>query len=121
MVRVASGVITQVFHFERQTALSAFAIFRKRGAGAWTAMTTPTVTENDSVNAPGIYSVLMDEDMVITALTATEEMCFYITAGGMQPHLEKIEIFKARPDVNIEEVNNKQLIGDGGATPFNVA
>ncbi len=56
-------------------------------------MTTPTISEGDSTNAPGIYELLLDEDMSLAANNLTEHMAFYITAAGMSPVFLEVELF----------------------------
>ena len=102
-MRIASGVTDQVIYFvavdstdftTRETGLSSFTVYRDRNGGGATAMTTPTVTEVDATNMPGVYKLLLDEDMTIGSGNDTEEMVFHITATGMAPVTRTIELFR---------------------------
>lgn len=103
MLRVESGVLTQVLDFvavdstdlkTRETGLTTFTVYRSRGGGTATVFTTPTVTEKSSANMPGVYHLLLDEDMSITAGMLTEVMTFHITQASMAPVTISIELFK---------------------------
>ena len=99
-MRVASGDTTQQIYFvaldtggSRVTGLSSFTVYRSRDGAAAAAMTTPTVIELDATNMPGVYALLLDEDMTIDAGSpATEEMAFHIAASGMQPVTRTVEL-----------------------------
>lgn len=102
-MRVLTGDITRVLFFKAvdatdlktpETGLSSFTVYRMRGTGAAAVMTTPTVTELDATNAPGIYKLLLDEDMVITAGKFEENMLFHITHASMAPVEREIELFR---------------------------
>ena len=119
-MRIPSGVTDQVTYFvaldstdfvTRETGLSGFTVYRDRNGGGATAMTTPTVTEVDATNMPGVYKLLMDEDMSVGAGNYTEEMVFHITATGMAPVTKTIELFSN----NVEQINGTPVIGAGTA------
>lgn len=102
MIRVPSGTTDQYLYFAAydavdfttlKTGLSSFTVYRARNGGSATAFTTPTVAEVSSANMPGIYSLLLDEDMTITSGNEEEEMVFRITASGMAPVSMKISLF----------------------------
>ena len=87
-MRIPSGVTDQYIYFvavdatdlkTRETGLSGFTVYRSRNGAAAAAMTTPTVNEVDSTNMPGVYELLLDEDMTIGSGNDSEEMCFHIT------------------------------------------
>jgi hypothetical protein len=59
-------------------------------------MTTPTVNETDSTNMPGVYELLLDEDMTIGSGNDTEEMAFHITATGMDAVTRTIELYRSK-------------------------
>lgn len=110
MTRIASGVTDQGLYFvaldatdftTRETGLTGFTVYRSRNGGTATAMTTPTVTELDATNMPGVYFLLCDEDMTITAGDAEQEMTFHITKTGMAPVTKTISLF--RPAVSAGE------------------
>jgi hypothetical protein len=86
-------------------------------------MTTPTINETDSSNMPGIYELLLDEDMSIAAGNDSEEMIFYITHAGMAPVKRVIELYRPKitagetlstsggvAEANLEEIMDHQLI-----------
>jgi hypothetical protein len=101
-MRFASGVTDQYLYFvavdstdlkTRETGLSSFTVYRSRNGGAATAMTTPTVAQLSAANMPGVYSLLLDEDMTIDAGDATQEMVFHITQAAMAPVTRVIELY----------------------------
>ena len=101
-MRIASGVTDQIISFvavdatdfaTRETGLSSFTVYRSRNGGTATAMTTPTVAELDATNMPGVYTLLLDEDMTIGGGNDTEEMVFHITQASMAPVTRTIELF----------------------------
>ena len=109
-MRIPSGVTDQFIYFvavdatdktTRETGLSSFTVYRSRNGAAAAAMTTPTVNETDATNMPGVYELLLDEDMTITAGNDSEEMAFHITATGMEPVTRTIELY--RPKVTAGE------------------
>lgn len=105
-MRMPSGVTDQVIYFvavdstdlkTRETGLTSFTVYRSRNGGAATAYTTPTVTELSSSNMPGVYSLLLDEDMTIDSGDHSQEICLHITQASMAPVTRVIELY--RPDV----------------------
>ena len=104
-MRIPSGVTDQYIYFvavdatdfsTRETGLSSFTVFRSRNGAAAAAMTTPTINETDTTNMPGVYELLLDEDMTIAAGNDSEEMCFHITATGMAPVTRTIELYRPK-------------------------
>lgn len=104
-MRIPSGVTDQVIFFvavdatdlkTRETGLTTFTVYRARDTGAATAMTTPTVAELSAANMPGVYSLLLDEDMTIAAGNDSEEMVFHITQAGMAPVTRSIELYRPK-------------------------
>ena len=81
----------------RETGLTSFTVYYSLDdAGSATAMTTPTVTEIDATNMPGVYSLLLDESGM-TTLTAghdTEELSLHITQAAMAPVTRTVEIYR---------------------------
>lgn len=116
MQQVLSGTTDQVVNFRAPSGLAGvLTVYRKRGTGSWTAMTTPTISEDDPTNAPEEYSLLMDEDMTISAGKTTELMQFEIKAPdsyGMVPVKAEVEIY-ANLEVNVKEMNDATVLGDG--------
>ncbi len=104
-MRIASGVTDQYIYFvgvdatdftTRETGLSSFTVYRSRNGGAAAAMTTPTINETDTTNMPGVYELLLDEDMTIDAGDDTQEMVFHITHAGMAPVTRTIELYRPK-------------------------
>jgi len=91
MLQIQSGVTDQYCYFvavddttgARKTGLSSFTAYRSRNGGAATAYTTPTVTEVDATNMPGLYKFLLDEDMTIDAGDFSQEYALHIKSSGM--------------------------------------
>lgn len=105
MTRIASGVTDQYVYFvavdatdlkTRETGLTTWTVYRSRNGAAAAAMTTPTINETDSVNMPGVYELLLDEDMTIDAGDETQEMVFHITHSGMAPVTRVIELYRPK-------------------------
>jgi hypothetical protein len=104
-VRIASGVTDQYIYFvavdatdfaTRETGLSSFTVYRSRNGGTAAAMTTPTINETDATNMPGVYELLLDEDMTIDSGDETQEMAFHITHAGMAPVTRTIELYRPK-------------------------
>ena len=104
-MKIASGVVDQLMFFvavdsadlkTRKTGLTTFTVYRVRDTGAATAMTTPTVAELSAANMPGVYSLLLDEDMTVAAGNETEEMVFHITQATMAPVTRVIELYRPK-------------------------
>lgn len=104
-MRIASGTTDQYIYFvavdstdlkSRETGLTGFTVYRSRNGGAAAAMTTPTVNETDATNMPGVYELLLDEDMSIDAGDDTQEMVFHITQASMAPVTRTIELYRPK-------------------------
>ncbi len=102
-MKILSGVTDQVVYFvardankARLTGLSGFTVYRSRNGSTPVVMTTPTTTEPDGTNTPGVYTLLLDEDMDIGSGNFSEEMLFHISnpAGGMVEVDRTIELYK---------------------------
>ncbi len=109
-MRIPSGVTDQYIYFvavdatdlkTRETGLSAFTVRRSRNGAASAAYTTPTVNETDSSNMPGVYELLLDEDMTIDSGDQSQEVCLHITCTGMAPVTRIFELY--RPSVTAGE------------------
>lgn len=120
-MKIPSGVTDQFIYFvavdatdlkTRETGLTSFTVFRSRDGAAAVAMTTPTINETDSTNMPGVYELLLDEDMTIASGNDTEEMAFHITQASMAPVTRTIEIF--RPKITIGNTLDVTATGAGG-------
>ena len=114
--RVASGDTNRVIYFQRQTGLSSFTVYQARNGAAWVVHTTPTIAEDDSTNAPGIYAFLIDQSMTVTGSNITEGMAFYVTHPGMQPVFLQCEIFKTPIEADIIKVAGGADIQASGTT-----
>lgn len=104
-MRIPSGVTDQYIYFvgvdstdlkTRETGLSSFTVYRSRNGAAASAMSTPTVNETDSTNMPGVYELLLDEDMTIGSGNDSEEMVFHITHAGMAPVTRTVELYRPK-------------------------
>jgi len=109
-MRIPSGVTGQYIYFvavdatdfaTRETGLTTFTVYRSRNGAAAAAYTTPTVTEVDSTNMPGLYKLLVDEDMTIGAGNDSEEVALHVTHAGMAPVTRTIELY--RPKITVGE------------------
>ncbi len=78
----------------RETGLATWTVYRSRNGAAEVAYTTPTVTEIDATNMPGVYALLLDEDTTIAAGSDSEEYCVHITHAGMAPVTRTIELYR---------------------------
>lgn len=135
MARFVSGVTDQFLYFvavdatdltTRETGLSSFTVYRSRNGAAAVAMTTPTVNETDSSNMPGVYELLLDEDMTIGSGNDSEDMVFHITQASMAPVTMTVELYRPKVtagetltvssgivESNVKEVNDVTVTGIG--------
>lgn len=117
---IPSGVTDQYIYFvavdstdftTRETGLSTFTVYRSRDGAAAAAFTTPTVNETDATNMPGVYELLLDEDMTIGSGNDVEEMAFHITATGMAAVTRTIELcrpkFTAGSTLALADINTE--------------
>lgn len=104
-MRIPSGVTDQYIYFvavdstdlkTRETGLSSFTVYRSRNGGTATAYTSPTVAELSAANMPGVYSLLLDEDMTIDSGDDTQEICLHITQASMAPVTRVIELYRPK-------------------------
>lgn len=104
-MRIPSGVTDQFLYFvavdatdlkTRETGLATFTVYRSRDGAVAAAFTTPTINETDSVNMPGVYELLLDEDMTIAAGNDSEEVCLHITHAGMAPVTRVYELYRSK-------------------------
>jgi len=102
-MRFPSGVTDQYLYFvavdstdliTRETGLSSFTVYRARNGAAAAAYTTPTIAEVSSTNMPGVYSLLLDEDMTIGSGNDSEEVVLHITQASMAPVTLKFELYR---------------------------
>jgi hypothetical protein len=101
-MRIRSGVVDQYIYFvavdatdfvSRETGLASFTVVRSRNGAANVTYTTPTVTEIDLTTMPGVYALLLDEDMSLDAGDYTQEVALHITHAGMAPVTRTFELF----------------------------
>jgi len=121
MLRIETGTVDQEVYFDGENSgLSGFTVTRARNGAAAATMTTPTVTEVGAL-LPNIYSLLLDEDMILGAGNVTEHMVFYITAAGMPPKLVEIELFSsASADVTAIKAKTDLLAFTSGNVDSNI-
>lgn len=103
MRRYTTGTTDQYIYFvavdsvdfvTRETGLSSFTVYRARNGAAAAAYTTPTIAEVSSANMPGVYSLLLDEDMTITSGNNSEEVVLHITQASMAPVTLVYELYR---------------------------
>jgi hypothetical protein len=118
-MRIPSGTTDQYIYFvavdatdstTRETGLTTFTVYRSRNGAAASAMTTPTINEVDATNMPGVYELLLDEDMTIGSGNDSEEMIFHITHTGMAPVSRSIELY--RPKITVGNTLSVEEDGD---------
>lgn len=121
---IPSGVTDQYTYFvavdstdftTRETGLSSFTVYRSRNGGAAAAFTTPTINETSSANMPGVYELLLDEDMTIDSGDDVQHMVVHITATGMAPVTKEFCI--GRPKITAG--NTLTVASDGDLTEVN--
>ena len=104
-MRIPSGKTDQVLYFvaidstnytSMKTGLSSSTVYRARNGAAAAAYTTPTIVEVSSANMPGIYSLLLDEDMSVASGNDSEEVVLRITATGMVPVTRVFELYREK-------------------------
>lgn len=126
-MRFLSGVTDQYIYFvavdatdlkTRETGLSGFTVYRSRDGGAAAAYTTPTINETDTTNMPGVYELLLDEDMTIAAGNDSEEVCLHITHASMAPVTRTFELY--RPKITAGETLTVAS-GNGNAAVQSIA
>jgi hypothetical protein len=119
---IPSGVTDQYTYFvavdstdftTRETGLSSFTVYRSRNGGAAAAFTTPTINETSSSNMPGVYELLLDEDMTIDSGDDVQHMVVHITHAGMAPVTKEFCI--ARAKITAGNTLTVDSEGDGNA------
>ncbi|RWB05472.1 MAG: hypothetical protein EOQ39_22390 [Mesorhizobium sp.] len=102
-MRIPSGKVDQYIYFvavdsvdlkTKKTGLTGFTVLRERNGLNRSFYTTPTIVELDSVNCPGLYRLLVDEDTSIAAASDAEEYVVHINVAGMAPVIRVIELFR---------------------------
>ncbi len=128
-MRYVSGVTDQFLYFvavdatdlkTRETGMTVgnLSCYRSRDGGTATIFTTPTFAEVDATNMPGVYTLLLDEDMSLAAGNDSEEMTFHIKESGgvMAPVTRSIELYRAK----ITAGNTLGVESDGDVTKVNL-
>ena len=127
-MRIASATVDQYLYFvavdatdlkTRETGLATWTVYRSRNGAAAAAFTTPTINETDVTNMPGVYELLLDEDMTIAAGNSTEAMVVHITHAGMAPVTLEFELF--RPTVTEGNTLAVDASGNGASDIIEVA
>lgn len=102
-MRYPTGTTDQYIYFvavdatdlkTRETGLGTFTVVRSRNGAADVTYTTPTVAEVDAVTMPGVYTLLLDEDMTIGAGNDSEQVCLHITQASMAPVTLVYELYR---------------------------
>lgn len=102
-MRIPSAKVDQYIYFvavdatdlvTRETGLATWTVYRSRKGAAEVAYTTPTITEIDATNMPGVYALLVDEDTTIDSGSDSEEYAVHITHAGMAPVTRTIELYR---------------------------
>lgn len=102
-MRYPTGTTDQYLYFvavdstdlkTRETGLTTFTVVRSRNGAADVTYTTPTVAEIDATTMPGVYTLLLDEDMTIGAGNDSEEVCLHITQASMAPVTRVFELYR---------------------------
>lgn len=91
----------------REPGLSSFTVYRSRNGAAEVLYTTPTITEIDATNMPGVYALLLDEDTTLTGTHGSEEYVVHITHAGMAPVTRAVEIFALAAESILAACANK--------------
>lgn len=79
-----------------ETGLATWTVYRSRNGAAEVAYTTPTISEIDATNMPGVYALLIDEDTTLGAGVDSEEYCVRVTHAGMAPVVRTLELYRAK-------------------------
>jgi hypothetical protein len=117
-MRIPTGTVDQYIYFvavdatdyvTRETGLSSFTVYRSRNGAAAAAYTTPTINETSLANMPGVYELLLDEDMDLGAGNDSEEVCLHITHAGMAPVTLTFELYRT----NLTAVRGTPVTGSG--------
>lgn len=126
-MRIPNGVTDQYIYFvavdstdlkTRETGLSSFTVYRSRNGGAAAAYTTPTINETDTTNMPGVYELLLDEDMTIDSGDDSQEVCLHITQASMAPVTRTFELY--RPKITAGNTLDVSATGAAGLDLNNI-
>lgn len=129
---IPSGVTDQYTYFvavdsgdkvTRETGLNSFTVVRSRNGAADVTFTTPTVLEIDGSTMPGVYALLLDEDMTLDAGDDVQHMALHITHSGMEPVTKEICIARSKVTAGetltvssgVGSANVAQISGDSTA------
>src|SRR3990167_9937603 len=131
-MRIPSGVTDQYIYFvavdatdyvTRETGLATWTVVRSRNGAADVTYTTPTITQIDAVTMPGVYALLLDEDMTLDAGDQSQEVCVHITHAGMAPVTRTFELYRSSVTAGetltvtsgLASANATQISGDSTA------
>jgi len=104
-MRIESGITTNVLVFvavdkddftTRLIDLSSFTVYRSRNGNGPTLWTTPSITQLNPTNLPGVYNLLVDEDTTISSTSEEEEMVIHISQADMAPVTRTLDIFRVK-------------------------
>lgn len=107
--RIPSASVSHYVYFDAPPGLSGFTVHRQRNGGSVSAMSSPTVSEVDSTNMPGRYSLLVNEDTTIDAANEVEHMQLYVRATSWVGKALDVELFVT----NVRYRNGARLFGTG--------
>jgi len=103
-MRIPSGTNRYIFFVAvdpadfttRETGLSSFTVDYALDDGARAQMTTPTISQVDATNMPGVYRLLLDESGMTTLDSGkdTMELCVHIKQASMADVTRVIEIYR---------------------------
>lgn len=126
-MRFQSGITDQYIYFvavdstdlkTRETGLTSFTVYRSRNGGAAAAYTSPTINETDSTNMPGVYELLLDEDMTIDSGDDSQAVVLHITQAAMAPVTLTFELY--RPKITAGNTLDVASTGEAGLDFANV-
>ncbi len=80
----------------RETGLDTWTVYGARNGEAAVGWTTPTITEVDGTNLPGVYELLVDEDTTLDAGHDSEELVLHITHAGMHPVTRVVTLYRPK-------------------------
>lgn len=115
--------VDSVDKVSRETGLSSFTVVRSRNGAADATFNTPTVAEIDSSTMPGVYALLLDEDMTLDSGDDIQHMALHITHDGMEPVTKEICVARSKVTAGetfavssgVGSVNVAQISGDSTA------
>lgn len=107
--RIPSDSVSHYVYFDAPPGLTGFTVYRQRNGGSVAQMSSPTVSEVDSTNMPGRYSLLVDEDTTINPANEVEHMQLYVRATSWVGKAIDVELYVT----NVRYKNGTRLFGAG--------